>query len=65
MVGYGRRGSVLRDGEALKESLYLEGVGDEGFQEHGGAAVEAGEGVELVEASHQGCPPGCSLAGGR
>ena len=33
------------DGDVFEESLNLDGVGDEGFYEHGGAAVEAGERV--------------------
>ncbi len=46
IVGGQRRwGSVVRDGDVFEEPLNLEGVGDEGIYEHGGAAVEAGERV--------------------
>jgi hypothetical protein len=46
IVGGQRRwGSVVWDGDVFEESLNLDGVGDEGFYEHGGAAVEAGERV--------------------
>ena len=45
VVGQRGWGSVVWDGEVFEEPLNLEGGGDEGFYEHGGAAVEAGERV--------------------
>ena len=50
VCGQWGRSAVVWDGKALEESLYLEVVSDEGFKEHGGAAFEAAQGMELVEA---------------
>jgi hypothetical protein len=47
LIGGGQRrwGSVVWKGDVFEESLNFEWVDDEGFYEHGGAAVEAGEWV--------------------